>query len=106
MAVFEFRFGTLRPPSGGGGFRTRPRIPPGHSLMFVGVWAWGVRGCGVAGLKQKTQNEKVMQVLLKNDARIDTHICAFYLKTFQNLKESKQGSHKSWTPEARTPGTE
>ena len=41
-----------RAPGGGGGFfRARARIPPGHVLMFVGVWGCGVEGRGVAGNK-------------------------------------------------------
>ena len=86
-------------------FIARARIPPGQTFMFAGVWGCGVGGFAGCGLT-KTKTKRNMLYKLTNDAQTDTQICKIHFETIQKVTESKQGHHKSGTPEARTPGTE
>ena len=53
----------------------------------VGLWLWV---CGVVGLWFTNPKRNKIQVLLINDAQIDTQDCEIHSKTIQNLKDSKQ----------------
>ena len=83
-------------------FRARARILAGQFFMFMGVGACGIGGAQNRNHKRKRWYKfgwKPMPKSIHKSSEI-------YFKTLQNLKESKQGPHKSGALEARTPRTE
>ena len=73
------------------------------------LWLWvcgvvGVGGCGVAGLKKQTKRKSVTGFGWKSIPKAIHKSVESHLKSIQNLTESKQGPHKSGTPE--TPGSQ